>query len=152
VQFQWIKSKDIDGEDVTYHLWYCTNPAFLGCQPVEIASDGTSTTASSGSSPQGALAGLSGYGAGMLLAGFAIMGGVRFKRKMFFFIAVLAISVMAVAACTKTNTVTSVPDPSTILSKSVSALKSQTTYYWKVVADDGNGALIESETRSFTTL
>jgi methionine-rich copper-binding protein CopC len=149
VQFQWVRSTDIDGETVTYNLWYCTNPGFLGCTPVQV----TSTTATAGSSLRNTLAGLGGYGAGMLLAGFAIVGGVRYKRKMFFFIAVLAISVMAVAACgSKTKTVTSTPDPSTLITKSVSDLKSGATYYWKVVADDGNGALIESETRSFTTL
>jgi Big-like domain-containing protein len=150
VQFQWVRSTDIDGEPVTYNLWFCTNPGFLGCNPVQV----TSTTVTAGSSLRNTPAGLGGYGAGMLLAGFAIVGGVRFKRKIFFFIAVLAISGMMVAACgkTKTNTVTATPDPSTLITKSVSDLKPETTYYWKVVADDGNGALIESETRSFTTL
>lgn len=151
VVFQWIKSKDADGEAVTYHLWYCTNPSFFGCTPVDV----TETTTTAGSPLRNTLAGLGGYGAGMMLAGFAIVGGVRFKRKIFFFIAVLAISVMAVSACgTKTNTetVTAVPDPATLMSKSVSNLKSGTTYWWKVVADDGNGALIESENRTFTTL
>ncbi len=156
VQFQWVKSKDADGEPVDYHLWYCTNPGYLGCTPVDIASSPTTTaTASAASSLHNALAGLGGYGAGILLAGFAIAGGVRSRRKIFFFIAVLAISVMAAAACGKKTETVNVPvgvDPATLMSKSVSTLKSQTTYYWKVVADDGNGALIESETRSFTTL
>jgi hypothetical protein len=156
VQFQWLKSKDIDAESVTYHLWFCTNPGYLGCTPVDIASSTTTTaTASSASFLRNTLAGLGGYGAGMLLAGFAIAGGVRSRRKIFFFIAVLAISVMAATACGKKTETVSVPvavDQSTLMSKSISDLKSQTTYYWKVVADDGNGALIESETRSFTTL
>jgi hypothetical protein len=149
VQFQWVKSTDLDGEPVTYHLWYCTNPGFLGCTPVEV----TSTTTTASSSLRSTLSGLGGYGAGMLLAGIAIIGGVRSRRKIFFFIALLAVSGMMAAACgTKTNTVTATPDPSTLITKSASDLKSGTTYYWKVVADDGNGALIPSETRSFTTL
>jgi hypothetical protein len=156
VEFQWVKSKDADGEPVSYHLWYCTNPGFLGCTPVDIASATTpTTTASTGSSLNNTLAGLGGYGAGILLAGFAIAGGVRSRRKIFFFIAVLAISVMAAAACGKKTETVSVPvgvDPATLITKSISTLKSGTTYYWKVVADDGNGSLIESETRSFTTL
>ena len=155
VEFQWVKSKDADGEPVTYHLWYCTNPAMLGCTPVDIASSGTTTaTASAGPSLHNTLAGLGGYGAGILLAGFGVMGGVRFRRKIFFFITVLAISGMVASACgTKTNTetVTAVPDPSTLMTKSVSGLRAGTTYYWKVTADDGNGALIDSEKRSFTT-
>ena len=155
VQFQWVKAKDDDGEPVTYHLWYCTNPAMLGCTPVDIAVRLPLRHASAGSSLHDTLAGLGGYGAGMLLAGFAIAGGVRSRRKIFFFIAVLAISVMAAAACGKKTETVAVPvgvDPATLVTKSVSGLRSGTTYYWKVVADDGNGALIESETRSFTTL
>jgi hypothetical protein len=155
VQFQWVKAKDSDGEPVSYHLWYCTNPSMFGCTPVDIASSTTTTAASTGSSLHNTLAGLGGYGAGILLAGFAIAGGVRSRRKIFFFIAVLAISVMAAAACgkkTETVSVPVTPDPATLMLKSVSNLKSGTTYYWKVVADDGNGGLIDSETRSFTTL
>jgi hypothetical protein len=156
VQFQWVKAKDADGEPVAYHLWYCTNPSMFGCTPVDVASSTTTTaTASAGSSLRGTLAGLGGYGAGILLAGFAIAGGVRSRRKIFFFIAVLAISVMATTACGKKTETVSVPvavDQSTLMTKSVSGLRSGTTYYWKVVADDGNGALIDSETRSFTTL
>jgi len=151
VQFQWVKSKDADGEAVTYHLWYCTNPGFLGCAPVEV----TAATTTASSSLRETLAGLGGYGAGILLAGFAIVGGVRSRRKIFFFIAVLAISAMAVAACGKKTETVSVPagvDPASLITHSASDLKSQTTYYWKVVADDGNGALIPSETRTFTTL
>ena len=156
VQFQWVKSKDADGEPVTYHLWYCTNPGFLGCNPVDIASAATTTaTASTASSLHNTLAGLGGYGAGMLLAGFAIVGGVKYRRKMFIFIAVLAITAMAAAACGKKTETVGVPigvDPASLITHSASDLKSGSTYYWKVVADDGNGALIESETRTFTTL
>jgi hypothetical protein len=151
VTFQWVKSKDLDGEPVNYQLWYCTNPSFFGCTPVAVAE--TTTTASS--SLHDTLAGLGGYGAGILLAGFAIVGGVRSRRKIFFLIAVLAISGMVATACgkkTETVAVNATPDPATLMTKSVSGLRSGTTYWWKVVADDGNGALIESENRSFTTL
>jgi methionine-rich copper-binding protein CopC len=152
VVLQWIKSKDVDGEPVTYHVWTCTNPSMVGCTPV-LVTETTTTTAAAGSSQHNTLAGLGGYGAGMLLAGFAIVGGVRSRRKLFFFIAVLVISGTVATAC-KTKTVDNTPvvDPATIMSKTVSDLKSGTTYYWKVQSDDGNGALIDSEVRSFTTL
>jgi hypothetical protein len=153
VDLKWIKVTDIDGEPVTYKLWYCTNPAMLGCTPVDVAE--STTTASS--SLRDTLAGLGGYGAGMLLAGIAVVGGVRSRRKIFFLIAVLAISGMAVTACSKKTETVTVPatqvgvDQSTIMTQSVSNLKSGTTYWWKVVADDGNGALVESATWRFTT-
>jgi hypothetical protein len=40
------------------------------------------------------------------------------------------------------------PDEATHL---MSGLKSATTYYWKVVADDGKGGIVESPVWSFTT-
>jgi hypothetical protein len=153
VDLKWIKTTDEDGEPVSYHLWYCTNPAMLGCTPVDVT--GSTTTASS--SLRDTLAGLGGYGAAMLLAGIAVAGGVRSRRKIFFFIAVLAISGMAVTACSKKTETVTVPaapvgvDQSTVMTQSVSNLKSGTTYWWKVVADDDNGALVESATWKFTT-
>ncbi|MFH1357900.1 MAG: ubiquitin-like protein [bacterium] len=34
--FAWFESSDDDGDDVTYLLYYCDNPDFEGCEPVEI--------------------------------------------------------------------------------------------------------------------
>jgi Big-like domain-containing protein len=140
VDLQWIKAKDADGEDVTYHVWYCTNPGFVGCNPVD---------APASPSLHDTLAGLGGYGAGMLLAGIAIAGGVRSRKKLFFFIAILLISGMAVTACGKKSDDNPGIDPATISTKTITGLHAG-TYYWKVVADDGNGAQIASETRSFS--
>jgi hypothetical protein len=140
VDLQWIKAKDEDGETVTYHVWYCTNPAMVGCTPVD---------APASPSLRDTLAGLGGYGAGMLLAGIAIAGGVRSRRKLFFFIAVLLISGMAITACGKKSSDSGI-DPATISTQHVTGLRAGSTYYWKVVADDGNGAQVPSETRSFS--
>jgi Big-like domain-containing protein len=139
VDLQWIKAKDADGEEVTYHVWYCTNPGFVGCNPVD---------APASPSLHDTLAGLGGYGAGILLAGIAIAGGVRSRKKLFFFIAILLISGMAVTACGKKSSDSGI-DPATISTKTITGLHAG-TYYWKVVADDGNGAQIASETRSFS--
>jgi hypothetical protein len=146
VDLMWIKSKDIDGEPVTYHLSYCANPAMFGCTPVDVAS---------APSVRSTFASLGGYGAGIFLAGIAIAGGVRSRRKLFFFIAVLLISGMMASACHKKssssdNSIVGV-DPASLVTKTVTGLSPGTTYFWKVVADDGNGALIESDTWSFTT-
>jgi len=145
VDLVWIKSKDIDGEPVTYHLSYCTNPAMFNCTPVDVAS---------ASSVRSTFASLGGYGAGIFLAGIVIAGGVRSRRKLFFLIAVLLISGMMASACHKKsssdNSIVGV-DPASLMTKTVSGLSPGSTYFWKVVADDGNGALIESDTWSFTT-
>lgn len=144
VDLVWIKSKDPDGEPVTYHLTYCTNPAMFNCTPIDVAS---------APSLRNTLAGLGGYGAGMLLAGIAVAGGVRSRKKLFFFISVLLISGMMTVACHKSGSGGSTVsvDPATLMTKTVTGLSPGTRYFWKVVADDGNGAQIESDTWSFTT-
>jgi hypothetical protein len=144
VDFQWVKSTDSDGDNLTYHLYYCTNKFMVNCNPVDVAQSASLSRT---------LAGLGGYGVGMLLAGLAIVGGVKSRRKLFFFIAVLLISGMAVTACSKKSSSESTVgiDPATLITKTVSGLTPAKQYYWKVVVDDGKGALVESETRSFTT-
>jgi hypothetical protein len=87
----------------------------------------------------------------MLLAGFAVMGGVRSRRKIFFLVAALLLSGMAVTACGKKSSESAAPTAN-LMTKNVTGLSPGTTYFWKVVADDGNGATTESaEIRSFST-
>jgi hypothetical protein len=142
VDFQWTGSTDPDGDAITYHLYYCTNQLMFGCTPVDVAA---------APSLRDTLAGLGGYGAGMLLAGFAVMGGVRSRRKIFFLVAALLLSGMAVTACGKKSSESAAPTAN-LMTKNVTGLSPGTTYFWKVVADDGNGATTESaEIRSFST-
>jgi hypothetical protein len=145
VDFQWTKSADPDNDAITYHLYYCTNQLMFGCTPVNVPA---------APSLHDTLSGLGGYGAGMLLAGFFIAGGVKSRKKLFFLFAVLLISGMAVTACgSKSSSEGGTPAPNAnLMTKNVTGLSPGTTYFWKVVADDGNGALTDSETRSFTTL
>jgi hypothetical protein len=141
VDLQWIKSKDVDGEPVSYHVWYCTNPGMVGCSAVDVLAS---------LSIRKTLAGLGGYGAGILFAGIAIVGGVRSRKKLYLFIALLLISGMAVTACGSKSSNAPATNPATIATQHVTGLHAGSTYYWKVVADDGNGAQVQSETRSFT--
>jgi hypothetical protein len=157
VDLQWIKSIDTDTETVTYHIYYSTDPSMVGCSQVDVASAGTASSSgtSGNSSP---LAGLGGYGAGMLLAGFTVVGGVRSRRKIFHLFALILVAGMAATACgTKggaPSALTAGPPaapPLGLVTKGLSGLQPGTTYWWKVVADDGNGGKAESATWSFTT-
>ena len=38
-----------------------------------------------------------------------------------------------------------------IVSRQVSGLQTSTTYYWKIIANDGNGGVAESDVMTFTT-
>ena len=118
-----------------------------GCTPVDVPFGDTATTASAGASP---LAKAGGFGAGLILAGFAIVGGVTSRRKIFFVIAVLLISGSVVTACKKKSSETP-PAPAGLTTRAVTDLQPGTTYYWKVVADAGSGGATESVTWSFTT-
>lgn len=158
VGFQWVKSADSDNDAITYHLFYCTNANFVGTE----AGCTTPVTVAQSRSLGAALAGLGGYGVGLLLAGFAIVGGVKSRRKLFFLIAALLISGMAVTACSDNNgvapagssdqpVITDPADPAQLVTMNVAGLTPGRVYYWKVVADDGKGARTGSETRTFTT-
>jgi hypothetical protein len=156
VDLQWIKSTDTDTETVTYHIYYSTDPSMVGCSQVDVASAGTATS-SNASGTASPFAGFGGYGAGMLLAGFTVAGGVRSRRKIFHMIALLLITGMAATACGKKSsskaelTPGASAPPVGLVTKSLSGLQPGTTYWWKVVADDGNGGNAESATWSFTT-
>jgi hypothetical protein len=155
VDLQWIKSIDTDTEAVTYHVYYSTDPSMVGSSQVDVVSAGTASSKSSGKSLP--LAGLGGYGAGILLAGLTAAGGVRSRRKLFHLITLLLITGMAATACGKKSnapaalTTTPAAPPLGLVTKSLSGLQPGTTYWWKVVADDGNGGKAESATWSFTT-
>jgi hypothetical protein len=124
----------------------------VSCPPVDVTFSNNSTSARSASSRSASPAGAGRFGTGFLLTGFAIVGGLKSRKKVFYMIAVLLLSGMAITACGSNSSPPAAPaPPAGLLTKSVSGLKAATKYYWKVVADDGNGVTAESETWSFTT-
>jgi hypothetical protein len=148
VDFAWLPSADADGDAITYRLYYCIDQFMTGCDPVVVAPATAAKAAG-----RGLLAGLGGYGAVMLLAGIAVAGGAKGGRKMLLFVAVLVVAGALASSCSRDSSgsgpnLAANPDAVT---RQVSGLTSGTKYFWKVVADDGKGAAIESETWSFTT-
>jgi hypothetical protein len=45
----------------------------------------------------------------------------------------------------------SISESSAVVSQPVSGLQTGTTYYWKVIADDGYGGVAESDVSTFST-
>ena len=146
--FTWKKSVDPDGDVVTYRFIYGTDPNFTGSQTVNVAS----------SKSAGLLfAGLGSVGGGIVLFGFVSGSGMKNSRKLFLVIPVLLLSGALFTACggggdtsVSTTTTTTLP-PTDVVSTTVTGLTANTTYYWKVVADDGKGGQAASETFSFNT-
>jgi hypothetical protein len=143
--FTWKKSVDADGDAVTYHVTYSTDPNFTASQTVNVAS----------SKAAGLLfAGLGSVGGGIVMFGLVSGNGMKRSRKLLLLIPVLLLSGALFTACGGGGDTTTTPPGTSSadqVSTTVTGLAANTTYYWKVVADDGKGGLATSETFSFNT-
>jgi hypothetical protein len=143
--FTWKKSADPDGDVVKYHFSYSTDQNFTGAQTVEVASAKAAGLLFSG---LGSICG------GIIMFGFISGSGMKRSRKLLLVIPVLLLTGALFTACGSGGG-TPAPPPGTaaadLASTTVTGLAANTTYYWKVAADDGKGGLASSETFSFKT-
>lgn len=145
--FVWKKSFDPQGDAITYHFENCTDANFTtGCTNSDVQA----------AAPSGLLyAGLGSFGAGIILIGFVTGGGLKRSRKTMIVVTLLLLAGGLFMSCTRTKTneiVTTIPGTNPgEASHIATGLAAGTTYYWKVVADDGKGGLSSSEVWSYTT-
>jgi len=151
--FVWEKSSDPDGDALTYDLYVCEDGEFMtGC----INETGISYH------PDNSIyyAGITGSGTVLLIMGgiMIFMGIHGERRKISLLLAIMAIAGILLISCGSGGGGSSggeVPANSGTISdeagKTVSGLKSGTTYYWKVVAKDSFGGEGHSSVRSFQT-
>ncbi len=138
VTFKWKGCTDPDGDTLTYYLYYCENEDFSGCN----------TTKAAALDNKGVLyAGIGISGTWLSLFGIALAGGIESKRKMALIILTIILGSFLIISCGNDGN-----DNANELIGEVSKLEPNTTYYWKVVADDSNGGKSKSETWSFTTM
>jgi len=146
----WSSSTDPDLDPVTYILSYSEQPDMGHGISIEVQS----------------LKGIKFYYAWtntmMLLSGTFFIG-LAGKRKKISLLLIIGILVFMLNSCGSGNgsgnenlnnedsleSTLYFPDS---ITQTIHGLKPGTTYYWKVVADDGNGGVAESETHSFSTL
>ncbi|MBI3358766.1 MAG: fibronectin type III domain-containing protein [Nitrospirae bacterium] len=86
--------------------------------------------------------------AGFLLIGVVFMGGVAGRRRIIALVALLLMSGMLLVSCGGDPPP---PPPPNEVSSIVTGLSPNTTYFWKVVAKDGNEGSTNSAVRSLTT-
>lgn len=143
IVFTWKKSTDPDGNPVSYRVQYCKNASFTGCFPVDV--DAASTK---GAPFQAALA------FPLLLGLFAMVlsgGGSNGKRRILCVIFVVAVCfALSLNACSSSSTNTTEENAS-VMTQRVQGLDRGSVYYWKVIADDGQGGSSESVTVGFQT-
>lgn len=134
VTFTWSKCSDPEGDPVTYMFYLDTDPSFPGTVPVEVSASGPARLA---------MAGLG----GLMVFGIMLAPAAGRKRKIALLIPALLAAAVFLASCGGNGGATSEPG----VSYTATGLSPGTTYYWKVVATDANGASSESDVRSFTT-
>lgn len=143
VTFKWNGTTDPEGETVTYQIRYCPDADFNGCDEVNVAS----------SKPQLAQqTGTMAAAASLLVMGVVLIGGGTRRGKGAFLIAFLIVAGLVFGSCggggggSSNGTL-----PVNEVTHEASNLSPQTTYFWKVIAEDSQGKTTESATRSFTT-
>lgn len=140
VNFKWNPVADPDGDVVNYAIYYCADPTFAGCAPTKIIKSGLRVNDTM-------TAGLSG-GLGLAMLG---MVGATSRRQRRIIAAALTSSGLLIAGCSTDSQQLSERSlqEQTI---SIAGFAPKTTYYWKIVADDGKGGTSTSQIWSFSTV
>jgi hypothetical protein len=143
--FIWEPSTDPDGDPVSYELHVSDSSSFTGSLVIHVAGvqrEGVKYAAAGGQL------------AGLFLAGIAFAGGLGRRRMIALLVVLMVFAGMLLASCGGGGSGFSLSGggtPDNALSQYVSGLQPGTTYHWKVVAYDDQGASSESETRTFST-
>ena len=140
VTFQWDPSFDQENDEIAYKLYICLDRSYYQCAPIIVYSDNTFAKASIGA-----------FLMVLLLTNFFLL-----KRCGRVLVCVALSSVVLIGfinTCTKSSSSISSMDPlrNDELSYISYNLVSDTTYYWKVIAEDEHGLESESDTWSFST-
>jgi hypothetical protein len=139
---KWDAATDPDGDPVTYEVHISRDRSFAS-EDIKLVETGSAA----GGKTAGTLYASS--GAGLLFFGFAFIGTPRGRKGLFVIAVMLTMAGTTFVACSSSDNATQ--QAATEVTRQVSGLQSGTTYYWKVVANDGNGGVTESDVNSFTT-
>ena len=143
VTFEWNESTDTDGDPVTYNLFVCANDNTFATCPDPVNTAPITASASGASDIAFAASGM-----GVMFFGVAFVAGIGRKKTVALLLAMALAAGVLMVACGDGGGGSSSPHGQ--VSFTESGLTTATTYYWKVVANDGTDST-DSTTRSFTT-
>ena len=140
VTFRWKAASDPDGDSVSYDFNLCEDQGFTGCSPVDVAMV---------THKKILYASLGLFPFLLMFPGIAYAGGIRKKVSIVLLLTLIVVPGMIFVSCGSGENFS--PSPNGEVTHTVTGLKTGTTYYWKVIADDGHGGMTDSNVRNFTT-
>jgi hypothetical protein len=149
VVLRWKRSSDSDpGDVIGYHLFLCNNPSFIGGAPNCIQNVPVTPVAAQATGVYYA-----GIGGGSMLftLGLGWAFGFKGRKKILTLLAVLLVSGLFIASCSKKGGGGASAPVSTDVTFSVNNLSPNVTYFWKLEADDGKGGVATTRVMTFTT-
>jgi hypothetical protein len=146
MEFRWARSTDPCGDKIMYDIYYCITPDTVGCTRVAQVAD---TTVAKQDSKSIFYAG----GAGLFMIGMTFFGGLKGRKKIIALLIMVSLAAGGVFMSCKNTKGVDMGSPlgATEMNYMASGLTPNTTYYWKIVADDNKGGLVSSPSQSFTT-
>jgi hypothetical protein len=142
VTFTWKPTTDPDeGDSIKeYEVYYSKNADFSGCTPIKVDASGKIL----------AYAGFGGFGAGLLLMGLTLAGGIRKRKKVIILIGLLLVASAFLVSCGGGGGGDgTTPPPNNNLSVTTTEAVASGTWHWKVVAHDQHDASAETMGEDF---
>ncbi len=140
VLLSWNRSSDPDGDALTYQVVNCVNQDFSGCTAVDVPTP----------TAKAQKEGLGGLGTGMILFGVVAGGCSRRSRKALLVVVAMLLSGTLMVACSG-GSATAPASATGEMKFTVTGLTANTTYFWKVIVNDGKGGQATSEVRNYKT-
>jgi len=147
VTLKWQPATDSDGDTLSYDVYNCTDS-----DPVNNCTRQAQVTSLNKDRGNGAelLANL-GMGGGIMILGVTLIGGTRSRRQTVLLVVTIVLSSLLVSCSSGGGGSNDGGNNINTKTYTVSALNAGTTYYWAVVANDGNGGETSSAVWSYRT-
>lgn len=126
-EFRWMVTTDPEGHTIKYQAFVCTDPNFSDkdCKPAYVVGRNSKGVFYAG-------------GAGLLMIGMTFIGGLTGRKRIVLLLIIVVLCAGgALISCHSKDVSETTPAPAGQVSYFAPGLSSGTTYYWKVVADNG---------------